>query len=73
MSGISTKLKFKGGSEDTCEGKEKKKKRRLEEFNEHTQWESEGDYAQASRPACREQHREMISKAAEIQGDLLPD
>lgn len=26
MSGISTKLKFKGGSEDTCEGKEKKKK-----------------------------------------------
>lgn len=34
---------------------------------------SERDYLLASGPACRKQQREMISKAAEIQGDLLPD
>lgn len=47
----------------------KKSGGRLEEFNEHAQWEWERDYLRASRPACREQNREMISKAAEIRGD----
>lgn len=73
-SGISTELKFKRGEAKTMErGEGEEKRGRLEEFNEHPQWEWERDYLQASRPACREQRREMISKAAEIRGDLPPD
>lgn len=71
MSGINPALKFK--RVELKQWQTGRGERRLEEFNEHPQREREGDFLQASRPARREQHREIISKAVEIRGDLQPD